>query len=220
MGAEQKATNAINVWIVSGTDVLQAGLCAIIGDQPDMAVTIVVCDTASLVRRIEQGTAGRTVALLSMASADMENCASLIREVLAAAPGARVAVLPPMCSPHWMMEAQSAGAAACLSPDCTTGELVDTIRTVASGGTHFPGPVDLPDESVSGREISDLTPRELEVLELLADGRNTKEIALLLGVSAKTVETHRTHVMEKLHSRSLADLTKLAVREGLTPLES
>jgi DNA-binding NarL/FixJ family response regulator len=65
-----------------------------------------------------------------------------------------------------------------------------------------------------------LSPREREVLQLVAEGWATKEIASRLGVSAKTVETHRRQIMDKLGVRSVAELTKRAVRMGLTSLET
>jgi DNA-binding NarL/FixJ family response regulator len=64
-----------------------------------------------------------------------------------------------------------------------------------------------------------LTPREREVLQLLAEGNSTKQIAGQLDVSVKTIETHRSRIMEKLDMRSIAELTKYAIREGLTSLE-
>jgi len=64
-----------------------------------------------------------------------------------------------------------------------------------------------------------LSPREREVLQLLAEGRSTKEIAEKLSVSGKTIETHRRQIMEKLGLHSVAGLTKYAVREGLTTLD-
>ena len=64
-----------------------------------------------------------------------------------------------------------------------------------------------------------LTPREREVLQLLAEGMAAKEIAAHLNVSVKTVETHRRNMMEKLNMRSIAELTKYAVREGLVSIE-
>jgi DNA-binding NarL/FixJ family response regulator len=65
---------------------------------------------------------------------------------------------------------------------------------------------------------SPLSPREREVLQLLAEGLSTKEVAFRLGVSVKTVETHRKQIMEKLDLHSIAALTKYAIREGLTSL--
>jgi len=64
-----------------------------------------------------------------------------------------------------------------------------------------------------------LTGREKEVLQLLAEGKTTREIAAVIGVSDKTVETYRQHIMEKLDLHSIAELTKYAIREGLSTLE-
>jgi DNA-binding NarL/FixJ family response regulator len=64
-----------------------------------------------------------------------------------------------------------------------------------------------------------LSAREREVLQLLAEGKATKEIARALRVSVKTIETHRQRIMNKLNARSVAELTKYAIREGLTPLD-
>lgn len=66
--------------------------------------------------------------------------------------------------------------------------------------------------------MSVLTPRETEVLQLIAEGKSTKRVAETLSVSAKTVETHRQHIMKKLRLYSVADLTKYAIREGITTL--
>jgi len=65
-----------------------------------------------------------------------------------------------------------------------------------------------------------LTPREREVIQLLAEGKSTKHVAAALNISVKTVETHRSQIMEKLNIESIANLTKFAVREGLTSLEA
>ena len=64
-----------------------------------------------------------------------------------------------------------------------------------------------------------LTPREREVLQLIAEGHSAREIAQRLHLSVKTIETHRRQMMEKLEIRSIADLTKFAIREGLTTLD-
>lgn len=73
----------------------------------------------------------------------------------------------------------------------------------------------LNDETVM---ISILTPRERNVLKLVAEGRSTAQIASDLDISAKTVDTHRQHLMDKLEIRGIADLTRYAIREGITPL--
>lgn len=66
--------------------------------------------------------------------------------------------------------------------------------------------------------VSVLTPREREVLKLVAEGRSTSQIAVDLYISQKTVGTHRQHIMDKLNIRGIADLTRYAIREGISPL--
>lgn len=77
--------------------------------------------------------------------------------------------------------------------------------------------VDQP-EATNQKAFSMLTDREREVLQLIADGQTTKEIALKLNVSTKTIESHRRLVMGKLNKRNVAELTKYAIREGITSI--
>jgi DNA-binding NarL/FixJ family response regulator len=85
-----------------------------------------------------------------------------------------------------------------------TGVVVDDyVRQLSAADASSPGA---------------LTPREREVLQLLAEGQTTKQIAIQLHVSAKTVETHRVHIMDRLELHSVAELTKYAIREGITSL--
>ena len=74
-----------------------------------------------------------------------------------------------------------------------------------------------PNEALSG---SELTPREREVIQLLAEGKGAKEIAYDLKVSSKTIETHRRNIMQKLGVHTIAELTKYAIRQGLTSLDT
>ncbi len=118
-----------------------------------------------------------------------------------------------------------AGAAAYLIKECAFDELTAAIATVMRGrkylGAGIAGTVidllhevDEPESVLAG-----LTDREREVFQLLAEGRTAKEIAGAIGVSVKTVDSHRHHVMEKLQIESVADLTRIAIREGAVPLE-
>ena len=90
-----------------------------------------------------------------------------------------------------------------LSPDVTPGVVDAHLASFASENPAF----------------ATLTDREREVLQLLAEGKTTKWIAGDLGISVKTVETHRRNIMEKLDLHSIAELTKYAVREGISPLD-
>jgi len=93
----------------------------------------------------------------------------------------------------------------CLSPQITSTVIEDYVDRLATGGTVDP---------------SGLSPREREVLQLLAEGKSAKQIAFLLEVSVKTIETHRQNIMRKLDIYSVAELTKYAIREGLTSIET
>ena len=104
-------------------------------------------------------------------------------------------------------------------------QLAQAIKTVLSGETYFcPKVASIVREGylVSLKDVksrtSILTLREREVVQLIAEGRSTKRIAFDLKVSAKTIETHRQHVMKKLNIHSVAELTKYAIREGLTSI--
>jgi len=115
-----------------------------------------------------------------------------------------------------------------LLKEAAADELVTAIRAVAGGGFYLCRAITgvvvkeylhaSPEEEDS-RSFSLLTPREREVLQLIAEGKSTKEIAFDLGVSVKTIESQRQQIMKKLNLHSVAGLTKYAIREGLTSLQ-
>lgn len=121
-----------------------------------------------------------------------------------------------------------AGATGYLTKDCAYKELVDAIHTVAANQTYLSSRIAdiirreyVQKESKADNSVfSLLTPRERETLQLMAEGKSTKDIALHLELSMKTIETYRQHIMAKLNLHSVAKLTKYAIREGLTSLES
>ncbi|MBU2498133.1 MAG: response regulator transcription factor [Proteobacteria bacterium] len=119
-----------------------------------------------------------------------------------------------------------AGASGYLLKDCAFEELVRAVRAVADGLAYLSPAVtslvleDFLKQPAGGySEISLLTPRETEILQLIVEGRSTKEVAYDLGISVKTVESHRRRIMEKLGIHNIAELTKLAIKEGLTSLD-
>ena len=121
-----------------------------------------------------------------------------------------------------------AGASGYLLKKSAFEELARAVRTVVANQIYLnPGIANIVVEEYLNRSSktthspsSPLTAREREVLQLLAEGKNTKQIALFLNVSGTTVDTHRSHIMEKLDIHSIPELTKYAIREGLTFLES
>jgi DNA-binding NarL/FixJ family response regulator len=148
------------------------------------------------------------------------------REITRAYPGIRVLTLSMESNRFFVVEALKAGSTGYVLKDTAFAELLEAITTVAAGETYLPRKV----ATLLVREFlqcipedmslvyQNLTPREREVLQLVADGKNTKEIAFELGVSYKTVENQRQNLMQKLNLFSIAELTKYAVRHGLSPL--
>jgi len=146
------------------------------------------------------------------------------RRILAADKKARVVTLSMHSEKRYVLEALRAGAKAYLLKESAFEELAAAVRSVYAGKTYL-------DPSVASSVVegclasgvaeprhSNLSEREKEVLQLIAEGKTTKQLALLLKVSVKTVETHRNRLMEKLGIHSVAGLTKYALREGLTTL--
>lgn len=148
------------------------------------------------------------------------------RKMAGLTPPIRVLALSMHTDRHFISEMLRAGASGYLLKDCAGEELGLAIRTIVGGKTYLSPSVSrvIVDEFVnrgapanSARAI--LTTRELEVLQRLAEGKSIKEIAFELNVSVKTVETHRAKISEKLGISSIAELTKYALREGITSLE-
>jgi len=120
-----------------------------------------------------------------------------------------------------------AGAVGYLLKDCAFNELTMAMQTINKNQIYLsPGITNLVVKdylqyNIEGTQSTTnvLTPREREVLQLLAEGKGTQNIAILLEISGKTVETHRRQIMTKLDLHSIAELTKYAIREGITILE-
>jgi DNA-binding NarL/FixJ family response regulator len=148
------------------------------------------------------------------------------RRVAEETPDTRVIILSMHADRRYVTEALRAGARGYLLKNCPPEEVLKAIRKVAGGQFHLTEGIEQAvaaavQSSAPGADspFGVLSSREREVLQLLAEGKSTKQIGDLLHVSAKTVETHRQHIMEKLALRTVAELTRYAIREGLTPLE-
>jgi DNA-binding NarL/FixJ family response regulator len=148
------------------------------------------------------------------------------RRILAADPRTRVIALSMHNDGRYVSEALKSGALGYLLKESAFEELIAAVRAVMKGQCYLSASIAgvvIKDyirhlEKTKSGVFSALTPREREVLQALSEGLSTKEIASRLGVSVKTVETHRSQIMEKLDIHSVAELTKYAIREGLTSL--
>jgi DNA-binding NarL/FixJ family response regulator len=138
-----------------------------------------------------------------------------------------VVVLSMHATRNYVLQVLQAGASAYLLKDSAVEDLAAALEAVSKGGMYLSPAITtaaaLKNEAacISTKNVADvqrLTRRELQVLQLIADGKSTKEIAAVLEVSVKTIETHRKQIMEKLDIRTTAGLTKYCIREGLTSL--
>jgi DNA-binding NarL/FixJ family response regulator len=131
-------------------------------------------------------------------------------------PSTRVLMLSMHDNPEYARESVRAGAHGYLLKDSAAAELRQAVRAVSGGGTYFaaaPGGSSAP----AGAALGPLTGRERDVLAGVALGRTNKEIAASLGISSRTVETHRESLMRKTGVRTVAGLTRLAMDAGLVP---
>jgi len=150
------------------------------------------------------------------------------RQIRARRPKTRVLALSVHTERRFVLDMLRAGASGYVSKENAFEELSRAIEVVARGETYLSPGVSGPvvDELLNGidrragpdRGFARLTSREREILQRLAEGLTTKEIAAELHISPKTVETHRQRMMKKLDAHGLAQLVRIAVREGLTPL--
>ncbi|MBM83991.1 MAG: DNA-binding response regulator [Planctomycetaceae bacterium] len=147
------------------------------------------------------------------------------QQVLAENPVIKVIALSMHSDRQFVTGMLRAGAKGYLLKDSAFEELTTAVNSVINERIYLsPGITgvvveDYLSSKETARETDSLTPREREVLQLLSEGQATKEIAMTLHVSVKTIETHRRQLMEKLNTRSVAELTKFAIRAGLTTLE-
>lgn len=165
--------------------------------------------------------------IVDVAMPDM-NGIEATRQIKAMDSNIKVLALSMHSDSRFVTQMLKAGANGYLLKDCAFNELTEAMKTVTQNRTYLsPGITDLVVKAYLSQGSGDLaqaspsmlTGREREVLQLLAEGKNTSEIGDLLNISGKTVDTHRRQIMNKLNLHSIAELTKYAIREGITILE-
>jgi DNA-binding NarL/FixJ family response regulator len=216
--------STIRILLADDHKIIRDGLKTLIDREAGMEVVAEAENGRKTVRLAQK--LRPNVVVMDVTMPDM-NGIDATRKIAEEASGVRVIGLSMHSDRRYILGMLEAGACGYLLKDCAFEELAAAIRNVAAGNTYLspriaevvvkgyldktPGP--------SPGLGSGLTPREREVLQLLAEGMAAKEIAAHLNVSVKTVETHRRNMMEKLNMHSIAELTKYAVREGLVSIE-
>jgi DNA-binding NarL/FixJ family response regulator len=144
------------------------------------------------------------------------------REIRSACPRVRTILMTGQVEERYVLDAVEAGVLGCVLKTNEAGELIAAVREVCRGAVYLPPSVSRTVvDAYLGRGTASadpLTPREREVLQLIAEGNNTRQVAQRLGVSAKTAESHRLRITKKLAIKDTAGLVRYAIRHGLSPL--
>ena len=214
----------IRIMLADDHTIMRDGLSQAFQEEEDMEIVGQVGDGRTAVEKARELRPDIVVMDINMPNL---NGIEATREIQREAPGVRVIVLSMHSAKPCIKEVFRAGASGYVHKNCGFDELAHAVRTVAKGKTYVsPSISQIVVEELGRTEgktestaFSLLTPREREVLQLLAEGQTVKHIAQRLHVSHKTVEAHRLRIMNKLQIETVAQLTKYAIQEGLTSAE-
>lgn len=215
---------AIRILLADDHRIFRESLCNLLEQEEDMEVIAQAEDGRAVVEQTLKLLPDVVIMDIGMPGL---NGVEATRQIMAGASKAKVIGLSMHSDRRFVAETLRAGACGYLLKDSASGELIRAIHTVMKRGTYLPPSLtDVVVQSYIRKPTTDhsgafteLTPREREVLQLMAEGMSTKQVAANFHISAKTVETHRLNIMDKLAMHSVAELTKYAIREGLTSLE-
>jgi DNA-binding NarL/FixJ family response regulator len=206
--------------------IVRDGLALLIEREPDMTLVATACDGPSMVRAVRQHQPDVLVTDISMPGL---NGIDAVRRVRGEHPHMPVLCLSVHDEDRLVLAMIEAGASGYVLKDSSFEELAEGVRQVAAGRIYISASL----SGVMVREMRNrrtgtapvagptpLTPRERELVQLFSEGYTTNEIAERLHVSPKTVATHRENVLHKLQMRGVAELTRYALREGLSTLDA
>jgi len=215
----------ISILLADDHKILRDGIRALLEKEPDFDV-------------IGEADSGRTVIelacelkpdviIMDIGMPDI-NGIEATREILSRVPSIRVLALSMYSDKRFVVEMLNAGATGYLVKDCALDEMLSAVRSVASNQRYIaPKLLETIIEDYMNNKCNNgmmkktqLTPRECEVLRLIAQGYNSKKIASELYISVKTVDTHRQNIEHKLELYSVAELTKYAIKIGLISIDS
>lgn len=211
----------IRILLADDHTVMRAGLRSLLERQPDLEVAGEAGDGAQTVELAESENPDVVVMDIAMPRL---NGIEATRQIAAKRPEIPVVILSMHFDESYVLRALKAGARAYLLKDSAEADLISAIRAVCDGRSYFSPAVSkmLLEDYVrqlqeKGEEDSYelLSPREREILQLLAEGRSNKDVANLLNLSLYTVETHRSNILKKLGLHSVPELILYAVRKNL-----
>ena len=216
---------SIRILLVDDHNLMREGLSSLLKKQYGMEVAAEADNGRTAVQLTQK--LQPDIVVMDISMPDL-NGIDATRQILAKSPKTKVIGLSMHSDRQFVVEMLRAGASGYMLKDSAFEELITVIQQVVIRNETYVAPrisgISPADYARKDRDYAPLvkarlTAREREVLQLLAEGKGTKEIAAELHLSTKTVETHRLHLMEKLDIYTVAELTKYAIREGLTTLD-
>jgi two-component system response regulator NreC len=213
----------ITVVLTDDHMIIRDGLRALLERQPDMKVVAEADNGRTALKHVKE--LSPDVVIMDIGMREL-NGIDATRQIVKISPGVKVLALSMYSDKRFIKGMLKAGASGYMLKDSAFKELIDAIRVIVDNKTYISPSIasivmndylrNSPEKDGSTRSL--LTSRELEVLQLLAEGKSAKQIALSLNLSIKTIESHRNKVMQKIDVNNIADLTKYALREGIISL--
>jgi DNA-binding NarL/FixJ family response regulator len=211
----------IRILIADDHVIIRSGLRLLLEQQPDFKVIAEANDGREALQMVSKF--HPEVAILDIGMPQL-NGIEATRQIVAQEPATQVVILSMHADEGYVLRALKAGAKAYIVKNSAEADLIRAVRSVAEGKSFFSPVISkmlLEDyvRQVREKEVEDsydlLTPREREVLQMVAEGRSNKDVANILNLSLHTVETHRGNILEKLGLHGIPELILYAVRKGI-----
>lgn len=211
----------VRILLADDHTIFRSGLRLLLEQQPDFKV---VAEAANGIEAIQLANQHHPQVVILDIGMPQLNGIEATREIVAADPHASVVILSMHSDESYVLRALKAGARAYILKNAAEADLIRAVRSVSEGKSFFSPAISkllLEDyvRQVREKEVEDsydlLTPRERQVLQLIAEGRSNKEVANLLDLSVYTVETHRGNILQKLNLHGVPELILYAVRKGI-----
>jgi len=216
---------SISILVADDHALVREAFSALLEKEPNLKVIAKAKDgreAVQLARKLRPSVVIMDIAMPGMNGIDA------IQEIVARAPEVKVLALSMYSDRRFVAGVLNAGASGYLLKECASEEVIRAIHAVEAGEVYLCPQIARIVVETYVRQLSAgtdslicsvLSPRERQTLQLIAEGKTTKEIASILSVSVKTVESHRLRTMNKLNIHSVAELTRYALRKGLTSLD-
>ncbi|HSE26488.1 MAG TPA: response regulator transcription factor [Pyrinomonadaceae bacterium] len=204
--------------------IVRQGLRALLEVEKDLQVVGEAGDGLEAVQTVES--LGPKVLVLDLMMPGL-NGLDVLKQIKKRSPNTQIVILSMYANEAYVLEALSNGASAYVLKDSKSADLVQAVREAAAGRRYLSPPltaraIEVYQERAQATSLDrydTLTAREREVLHLAAEGMTNSEIAVRLGISSRTAETHRANLMHKLDMHSQAELIRFALRRGIIPME-